>query len=57
MPIPIRADFDARMVRGRRKAVEGWASGQAASGAGRDLRRREPDGGGEGRRGDAPDRS
>ena len=26
-----------------REAVEGWASGQAASGAGGDLRRREPD--------------
>ena len=37
--------------------VEGWASGQAASGAGGDLRRREPDRGGEDRRGEAPDRS
>ena len=28
MPIPLRADFDAGMVQGRREAVEGWASGQ-----------------------------
>ena len=57
MPIPIRADFDARMVRAAARRSRGWASGQAASGDVRDLRRLEPDGGGLVLRGDDTDRS
>ena len=41
MPIPLRADFDAQMVRAAGEAIEGRAAGQAAFGAGGDLRRRE----------------
>ena len=57
MPIPLRGDFDAETVRAACQAVEGRASGAAASGAGGDLRRRDADGSREDRRRDAADRS
>ena len=40
MPIPLRADFDARLVRTVAKRPKDGPAGAAASGAGCDLRRR-----------------
>ena len=52
MPISTPADFDAPDGRGPPQGGRRMGrSGQAASGAGGDFRRREPDGGGEGRAG------
>ena len=40
MPIPLRADFDAQMVRAAAETIEGWRASTAAFGFGGDLRRR-----------------
>src|SRR3977135_3302773 len=56
MPVPLRADFDARREGGG-QAFERWSAGAATAGAGGDLRGDDALRGGQDRRRDPSDRS